>query len=71
MSRYFEMIDGEVYLTFGYHKGEVLHEVADDDQEYLVWILREFARGKGFDEELAVEIEEELKSRGVDISEVV
>ena len=72
MSGYFkETEDGDIILTFGKYKGWPFHEVADDDQDYLVWLLNEFASGKGFDEELAVEVERELKTRGVNIDEII
>lgn len=71
MSRYFENIDDEIVFTFGKHRGELLHEIAADDQDYLIWILREVAEDKGFDEELAQEIEEELRSRGINFNELI
>lgn len=70
MSRYYREVDGEIVLTFGKHRGELLEDIADDDQEYLVWVLGEFASGKDFDEELAVEIESALTARGVKIDEL-
>lgn len=71
MARYFENIDDEIVFTFGKHRGELLHEIADDDVDYLIWILREVAEGKGFDEELAVEVEDELRSREINFNELI
>jgi len=68
LSRYFRIVDGNVLLTFGKkHRGRLLHEVADEDIDYLKWIIREHADGKGFDEEFVVEVEEELRVRGEEI----
>ena len=63
------MDKGRVRLNFGKHAGEFLDEVNDG---YLKWLVRTFADGKShFSEKFIIEVEQELKSRGIEMSEVV
>jgi uncharacterized protein (DUF3820 family) len=59
---------GRIKFLFGKYKCEYLDDI--EDVEYLKWIVREYAEKKNFNESLVVEIEEELKSRGIDIKDI-
>ena len=39
--KYLDITDGEVYLNFGKHKGELLSVVALEDKAYLEWMVDE------------------------------
>jgi uncharacterized protein (DUF3820 family) len=55
--------DKGIKFLFGKYKNCYLHDI--DDSEYLKWIINEFVEKNNFDEDLIVEIEQELKVRGI------
>lgn len=51
-------------FSFGKHKGKKIEDV---DASYLQWIVKQHADKGDFDEDLVVQCEDELRSRGESI----
>lgn len=57
---------GRVKLLFGKYNGQFLDCIPSS---YLIFMIKEHVGNGGFDEDLIVEAEQELKSRGEDLPE--